>query len=419
MRDPAARPQSRFLSGNEALAIGAMEAGVSVAAAYPGTPSTEILEALATFPGVQAEWSVNEKVAFEVALGASMLGRRAITAMKHVGLNVAADTLMSSGLTGVGAGLVVAVADDVGFSSSQNEQDSRYWTRFAHLPVLEPSDAQQAYLMVREAFDISERHQVPVLIRMTTRVCHVKRAVRLEPPLPPPAAIPYVKDATRWIVTPNHVGKRLQVRAERDKALLAETEQSHWNTVHPGTDARLGIVASGPVCNAVREALPDAPLLALGFGAPLPLERIRRFAQTVEQLWVIEETEPLVETELRAAGLAVHGRSVLPPFAEITAAHIARGARILLGEAEAAPAAGPAQQVFVRPPTLCAGCGYLGIYYWLSRTPDAVVCGDIGCYTLGASPPWNRWTACWRWEHRSAWPAAWRGPWPARPRRDP
>ena len=143
---------------------------------------------------MQAEWSVNEKVALEVALGASMMGRRAITAMKHVGLNVAADTLMSSGLTGVGAGLVIAVADDVGFSSSQNEQDSRYWSRFAHLPVLEPSDAQEAYLMAREAFDLSERHQVPVLMRMTTRVCHVKRAVRLEAPLPTPARIPYVKD---------------------------------------------------------------------------------------------------------------------------------------------------------------------------------------------------------------------------------
>lgn len=394
MRDPAARPQSRFLSGNEALAIGAMEAGVSVAAAYPGTPSTEILETLASFPGVQAEWSVNEKVALEVALGASMLGRRSITAMKHVGLNVAADTLMSAGLTGAGAGMVIAVADDVGFSSSQNEQDSRYWSRFAHLPVLEPSDAQQAYGMVREAFDISERHQTPVLIRMTTRVCHVKRAVRLGPPLAPPSPIPNVKDPARWIVTPNHVGRRLQVRAERDKALLAETETSHWNTVQPGTDARLGIVASGPVCNAVREALPNAPLLALGFGAPLPVAMIRRFAQTVSQLWVIEETEPLVETELRAAGLAVHGRSVLPPFAEVTAAHVARGARILLGEAEPAAAAGAAQEVFVRPPTLCAGCGYMSVYYWLARTPDAIVCGDIGCYTLGASPPWNALDSC-------------------------
>jgi indolepyruvate ferredoxin oxidoreductase alpha subunit len=390
MRDAAVRPQSRFLSGNEALAIGAMEAGVSIAAAYPGTPSTEILETLATFAGVRAEWSVNEKVALEVALGASMMGRRAITAMKHVGLNVAADTLMSAGLTGVGAGLVIAVADDVGYSSSQNEQDSRYWGRFVHLPVLEPADAQEAYLMAREAFDLSERHQVPVLMRMTTRVCHVKRAVRIEDALPPPAPlIPYVKNTERWIVTPNHVGKRLEARANRGKAMLAEAETSKWNVIEPGSDRRLGIIASGPVRNAVREALPQAPLLSLGFSTPLPIGLARRFAASVDAVLVIEETEPLVETELRAAGLTVHGRSVLPPFGEVAAEHVARAARTVLGESEPATDAGAAQEVFTRPPTLCAGCGYLGVYYWLSRTPNAIVCGDIGCYTLGASPPWN------------------------------
>jgi indolepyruvate ferredoxin oxidoreductase alpha subunit len=215
--------------------------------------------------------------------------------------------------------------------------------------------------------------------------------VRLEAPLPPPARIPYVKDVERWIVTPNHVGKLLQARAERGTAMLAEAELSHWNAVEPGSDRRLGLVAFGPVRRAVREALPEAPLLSLGFSAPLPIERIRQFAATVDNLWVwvIEETEPLAETELRAAGLAVHGRSLLPPFAEVTAEHIARGARKLLGETESPASAGPAQPVFTRPPTLCAGCGYLGVYYWLSRTPNAIVCGDIGCYTLGASPPWN------------------------------
>jgi indolepyruvate ferredoxin oxidoreductase alpha subunit len=381
--------QTRFLSGNEALALGAHDAGVRVAAAYPGTPSTEIVESLATFPGLHAEWSVNEKVAFEVALGASMVGQRAITAMKHVGLNVAADTLMSSGLTGAAAGLVIAVADDVGFSSSQNEQDSRYWTRFAHLPVLEPRDAQEAYLMAREAFDLSERHQVPVLIRLTTRVCHVKRPVQLLAPLPPTPAIPYKKDADRWIVTPNHVGRRLEVRAARDAAMRAEAETSHWNVIHPGTDRRLGVVASGPACHAVREALPEAPLLSLGFGAPLPIALVRRFAATVDALLVVEETEPLVETELRAAGLAVHGRGLLPPFGEILAPHVAKAARAIFGETLPAIPSRPPQPVFTRPPTLCAGCGYLGVYYWLSRLPNAIVCGDIGCYTLGASPPWD------------------------------
>lgn len=383
------RPCSRFLSGNEAVALGALDAGLAVAAAYPGTPSTEIVETLAAAGGLHAEWSVNEKVAFEVAVGASMLGRRALTAMKHVGLNVAADTLMSSGLTGASGGLVIAVADDIGFSSSQNEQDSRYWSRFAHLPVLEPADAQQAYLMAREAFALSERHQVPVLLRLTTRVCHVKRAVHLLPPLSPTSPTAYRKDTERWIVTPNHVARRIEVRAERERAMRAEAEHSPWNTIEPGLDRRVGVVVSGPASHAVREALPDAPLLALGFSAPLPIELVKQFAAGVDALLVVEESEPLVATELRAAGLAVHGRELLPAYGEITAEHVARAARQVRGEAEPAAIGAPAQAVFPRPPTLCAGCGYLGVYYWLARMPDAIVCGDIGCYTLGASPPWN------------------------------
>jgi len=383
------RPCSRFLSGNEAVAFGALDAGLAVAAAYPGTPSTEIVETLAAAGGVYAEWSVNEKVALEVAVGASMVGRRALTAMKHVGLNVAADTLMSSGLTGAGAGLVIAVADDVGFSSSQNEQDSRYWSRFAHLPVLEPADAQEAYLMAREAFDLSERHQMPVLLRLTTRVCHVKRAVRLLAPLPAPAPLAYKKDPDRWIVTPNHVAGRLEVRAQREHALRAEAGQSHWNTIEAGLDRRLGVIVSGPARHAVREALPDAPLLALGFSAPLPVELARRFASGVDALLVVEETEPLVETELRAAGLAVHGRDLLPLYGEITADHVARAARQIVGDAEPGTCGPAPNAIFTRPPTLCAGCSYLGVYYWLARMPNAIVCGDIGCYTLGASPPWN------------------------------
>ena len=389
MPTPADPPQVKFLSGNEALAIGAAEAGVTIAAAYPGTPSTEIVQTLGSIPGVHAEWSVNEKVALEVALGGSMAGRRSLTAMKHVGLNVASDTLMSAGLTGVGAGFVVAVADDVGFSSSQNEQDSRTWSRFAHLPVLEPADAQEAYSMAREAFELSERHQVPVLLRVTTRVCHVKRAVRLEPPLPAPPRIEYKKDTSRWIVTPNHVGGRLAVRAGRDTAMRDEAESSRWNTIEPGADRRLGVIASGPARHAAREALPDAPLLSLGFSSPLPIGLARSFAAGVDAILVLEEADPLIENELRAAGLAVHGRSLLPPFGEILSEHIARAARIILGEAEPESAAGKKQQVFTRPPTLCAGCGYLGVYFWLARMPNAIVCGDIGCYTLGASPPWD------------------------------
>lgn len=390
MDTEATRSHSLFLSGNEAVAQGAFEAGVAVAAAYPGTPSTEILETLAAHEGIHAEWSVNEKVALEVALGASMDGRRALTAMKHVGLNVAADTLMSTGLTGASGGLVIAVADDVGFSSSQNEQDSRFWSRFVHLPVLEPADAQQAYEMAREAFDLSERHQVPVLLRLTTRVCHVKRTVRLRSgPAPAPAVIAYRKDPARWVLSPGHIAARLEARARRDLALAAEAEASHWNVERPGTDRRLGVIASGPVLHAVREALPDAPLLALGFSAPAPLARVRRFAAGVEAVLVVEESEPLLERELRAAGLPVHGRSLLPPHGEILAQHVAAAGRALLGEDDPAAAAPAPAPIFNRPPTLCAGCGHMGVYFWLSRLPDAIVCGDIGCYTLGASPPWN------------------------------
>lgn len=413
MLAPQPPSRRRFLSGNEALVLGAAEAGVAVAAAYPGTPSTEIVETLAQCEGVRAEWSVNEKVALEVALGASMAGSRALAAMKHVGLNVAADTLMAAALTGVNAGLVIAVADDVGFSSSQNEQDSRFWSRFAHLPMLEPRDPQQAYAMAREAFDLSERHQVPVLLRMTTRVCHVKRVVQtavapdtptaasptdagLDPGREAPAAAPaerprrpYTKDPARWVLSPAHVARRLELRAQRDAALRAEAEVSAWNEIEPGRDRRLGVISSGPVALSVREALPDAPMLVLGLSSPLPLELARRFAAGVDQVLVVEESESVLEGELRAAGIAVHGRALLPAYGEINAAHVARAARRLLGEPDAEAGTATPSTVFQRPPTLCAGCGYMGVYFWLARLPRTIVCGDIGCYTLGSSPSWN------------------------------
>lgn len=389
MLAPQTSAQRRFLSGNEALVLGAHEAGLKVAAAYPGTPSTEIVELLARCEGVHAEWSVNEKLALEVAVGASMVGTRALAAMKHVGLNVASDTLMSIGLTGVNAGLVIAVADDVGFSSSQNEQDSRYWGRFAHLPVLEPRDPQDAYRMARAAFDLSERHRMPVLLRMTTRVCHVKRTVELDAALPAPVPQAYTKDPRRWVLSPAHVAGRMQARAQAEAALREEAEVSPWNHVEPGSDRRLGLIASGPAALAAREALPDAPMLVLGLSTPLPLGLARSFAAGVDQLLVIEESEPLLTTELRAAGIAVHGRERLPPWGEVRAADVQRAAQQLLGIAQTPAAAASAKPVFARPPTLCADCGYLGIYFWLARLPDAVVCGDIGCYTLGSSPSWN------------------------------
>ena len=382
---------AEFLSGNEAVARGAWEAGVELAAAYPGTPSTEIVETLARLPGVYAEWSTNEKVALEVALGASMTGRRAITAMKHVGLNVASDSLMTMGLVGVKAGLVIAVSDDVGFSSSQNEQDTRFWGRFVHLPVLEPADAADALAMTREAFELSERHAVPVLLRLTTRVSHVKRVVATgERAMPDAARHGYEKDVARWIITPNHVGKRLELRALRDAALAREAAQSCWNFLLPGSDRRIGFVVSGPAWHAVREAFPGAPVLKLGFSHPLPVSLARELAGLCERVVVVEEVEPIVEAELKAAGLAVHGKDVLPLQGEITVPVLERAVARLLGDRSANDPAPPKPaRVFPRPPTLCAGCPYMGVYFWLGQLKDAIICGDIGCYTLGCGEPWN------------------------------
>jgi indolepyruvate ferredoxin oxidoreductase alpha subunit len=380
-----------FLSGNEAVARGAWEAGVEIAAAYPGTPSTEVLETLAGLPGVYAEWSTNEKVALEVALGASMTGRRAISAMKHVGLNVAADTLMTMGLVGVKAGLVIAVSDDIGFSSSQNEQDSRFWGRFVHLPVLEPADAAEAYAMTREAFSISERHQVPVLLRLTTRVSHVKRTLHVgEREAPDAARHGYRRDVERWIITPNHVGRRLELRAQRDAALAEEAAASRWNAFEPGTDQSVGFVVSGAAYHVVREAFPQAPVLKLGFSHPLPLALARRLAARVERILVVEESEPIVEAELKAAGIAVSGKQVLPLQGEMTVPVLERAVARLLGREPGVAADMQApQRVFPRPPTLCAGCPYMGVYFWLGQLKDAIICGDIGCYTLGCGEPWN------------------------------
>jgi indolepyruvate ferredoxin oxidoreductase alpha subunit len=380
-----------FLSGNQATARGAWEAGVEVAAAYPGTPSTEILQTLAELPGVYAEWSTNEKVALEVALGASMTGRRAITAMKHVGLNVAADSLMTMGLVGVKAGLVIAVSDDIGFASSQNEQDSRFWGRFVHLPVLEPADAAEAHAMTREAFALSERHQVPVLLRLTTRVSHVKRTLDTgERQAPDPSRHGYQRDVERWIITPNHVGKRIELRAQRDAALAAESAGSRWNVLEPGTDPRVGFVVSGAAYHAVREAFPLAPVLKLGFSHPLPVLLARRLAANAERIVVVEESEPIVESELKAAGLAVHGKDLLPAQGEMTAPVLERAVARLLSRAPGSATEMPKPRpVFPRPPTLCAGCPYMGVYFWLGQLKNAIICGDIGCYTLGCGEPWN------------------------------
>ena len=391
---PAPASSRLLLSGNEAVARAVWEAGVKVAAAYPGTPSTEMLEVIATYPDLYAEWSVNEKVSLEVAIGAAYAGSRAFCCMKHVGMNVASDALMTLTLTGVIGGLVIAIADDVGLSSSQNEQDSRYWGRFAHVPVFEPADSQEAYAMTLAAFDLSERYQVPVILRMTTRINHVKALVTVGERTVHVAA-GFKKESGRFVMVPGNAGKRIPLMFERDGRLRQEAENSPLNILEPGRDRRVGFITSGPAYMHVRESFPDAPVLKLGFSCPVPVAKCRALAALVDQVVVVEEVEPLVETELKAQGIPVLGKDILPLQGELSPNVLRPAIARLLGEPEPAqvPMVRPAQ-IFPRPPTMCVACPHLGVYYTLSQVRNLNISGDIGCYTLGAGHPWNALDTC-------------------------
>ena len=361
----AARPapaQSRLLmSGNDAVSRAVWEAGVRVAAAYPGTPATEMLEVISTYPDLYAEWSVNEKVSLEVAFGAAMAGSRAFCAMKHVGMNVASDALMTMTLTGVSGGLVIAIADDVGLSSSQNEQDSRYWGRFAHVPVLEPADSQEAHDFTLAAFELSERFQVPVILRMTTRICHVKGLVTVGERQERTVS-GFTKDVGRWVMVPGAAGRRLPLMFERENKLRAEAEVSPLNIVETGRDHRVGFVTSGPAYMHVRESFPDAPVLKLGFSCPVPFDLVRKFAAQCDQLVVVEEVEPLIETEIKAQGIVAVGKHILPRSGELSPSVLKPAIARLLGEPVPDVATALPMQVFPRPPTMCVACPHLGVY---------------------------------------------------------
>jgi indolepyruvate ferredoxin oxidoreductase alpha subunit len=382
-----------LLSGNEAVARAVWEAGVKVAAAYPGTPSTEMLEVIATYPDLYAEWSVNEKVSLEVAIGAAYAGSRAFCCMKHVGMNVASDALMTLTLTGVIGGLVIAIADDVGLSSSQNEQDSRYWGRFAHLPVLEPSDSQEAYEMTLYGYELSEKFQVPVILRMTTRINHVKALVTVGE-RSAKAAAGFRKDPARWVMTPTGASKRIPLMFARDVELRAAAEASPLNVIEPGSDRRVGFIASGTAYMHVKECFPDAPVLKLGFTCPLPFDKCRELAALAERVVVVEEVEPLVETELKAQGLTVHGKDILPLQGELAPNVLRPAIARLLGVPVPETTAAKAMPLFPRPPTMCVACPHLGVYYTLSQVRNLTISGDIGCYTLGAGHPWNALDTC-------------------------
>ncbi len=381
--EPAA-PAGRLLLGNHAIARGAYEAGVVVAAGYPGTPGTEILEALAAWPDVYVEWATNEKVAFDVALGAALGGVRALVAAKHVGLNVAADPLMTAAYTGVGAGLVVVSADDPGMHSSQNEQDNRFYARFAGLPMLEPADAAEAKAFTAAAFDLSEAFDVPVLVRTTTRVSHGSGVVtiagrRARPPRG------FHRDPARYVMLPAYARARHPILLDR-LARLADAADASPLVRTEFRDRRVGIVTSGVAYEYVREVLPEASVLKLGFSFPLPLGRIREFAASVERLLVVEELEPLVEDALRADGLRVEGKAFFPRTGELTP-DLVRDGLVRAGVLDAAPARSvPAPPAAPRPPVLCPGCPHT-VPYMALRQLGAVVAGDIGCYTLAALAP--------------------------------
>ena len=390
---PAAAGSRLLMSGNEAVARAVWAAGTRVAAAYPGTPSTEILECLAGYPDLYSEWSVNEKVSLEVAFGAAMAGSRSFCAMKHVGLNVASDALMTMTLTGVSGGLVIAVADDVGLSSSQNEQDSRYWGRFAHVPVLEPADSQEAHDLTLAAFELSERFEVPVILRLTTRICHVKGVVRTGERSAHSAA-GFTKDVGRWVMVPSAAGRRLPLMFDRERRLRAEAEVSPLNFAEPGSDRRVGFITSGPTYMHVRESFPAAPVFKLGLSFPLPFDSLRRFAAGCERVVVVEEVEPLIETELQAQGIAVTGKQILPLSGELSPQVLRPAIARLLGEPVPEDSTVAPMKVFPRPPTMCVACPHLGVYYTLSQLRNVTISGDIGCYTLGFGEPWNALDAC-------------------------
>lgn len=375
----------KLLSGNEAIAQGAREAGVLFASAYPGTPSTEVLETISRQGDIRVQWAPNEKVAYEVACGVALGGGRALVAMKHVGVNVAADPLFSSSYSGVNGGLVLVSADDPAMHSSQNEQDNRHLARAAKIPVLEPSDSQEAKDFVRMAFDISEELDTPVMLRVTTRICHSMSPVVVDADAvyQRRAIRPYRRKMSKNVLLPVHARRRHEVVEVRLKRLAQLGESAReLNRIYWG-DRTIGIVTSGIVYQYVREAVPHASILKLGLTYPLPADLVREFAAGVDELYVVEELDPFLEGEIRALGLRPVGKEVFPLTGELDPDKVAAVFGTDLGGdgVEAVD-----EQLPVRPPVLCAGCGHRAAFYTLSKM-GLVVTGDIGCYTLGTLPP--------------------------------
>ena len=374
--------EKKLLTGDEAVARGVYEAGGKFASAYPGTPSTEILENLINYKEVYAEWAPNEKVALEAAIGACWGGVRSIASMKHVGLNVAADPLFTFAYTGVNAGMIIVTADEPGQFSSQNEQDNRYYALSAKIPMVEPSDSQEAIDMVKTAYKVSEDFDTPVLMRMTTRVCHSKSLVEFQDRVEVPDK-EYEKNPAKFLMVPAHAIKRRVILEDRMSKLKEYTETTPLNFIEKG--GKIGVVVSGGAYQYAKEVFGDsASYLKLGFTNPLPDKLLKEFYSLVDKVYVIEEDDPYLEMWIKANGFAVHGKDTFPAFGEMTPDVIRKS----LGY-ETAEIAPTSQKVVPRPPTLCAGCPHRGLFYDLGKRKDIVVTGDIGCYTLGFAPPYN------------------------------
>ncbi|MBQ4049650.1 MAG: indolepyruvate ferredoxin oxidoreductase subunit alpha [Clostridia bacterium] len=384
--------QKVLMTGNEAIARGAWEAGVRFAAAYPGTPSTEILENLSTYKDIDAQWSPNEKVALEAAFGASVAGGRAFASMKHVGINVAADPLFTIAYSGSNAGLVIVTADEPGQHSSQNEQDNRNFARHAKMPMLEPADSQECKDMVKLAFDMSEEYDCPVLIRVTTRVCHSKSLVelceRVEKPI-----VPYVKNAKKYVDVPANARiRRVEVEKHMD-ALKVFSNETALNVVEDN-GKKIGVITSGMCYHYAREVFEnEANYLRIGFSFPLPMGKIAEFCKGLDKVYIIEENDEFIEDAVKMLGFgniaygkyAPDGSRFFHYCGELTSDVI----RATVTGQAFKPVDFDRTKIVARPPALCAGCPHRGLFYELGKRKNVVVSGDIGCYTLAFAPPYN------------------------------
>ncbi len=370
----------KLLIGNQAVAFGLHDGGLGVVSSYPGTPSTEITEFLSEFDDIHSEWAPNEKVACEVAFGASLAGARSACAMKHVGLNVAADPLFTLAYTGVNGGMVICVADDPAMHSSQNEQDSRHYAIASKVPMLEPADSQEAYTFAKTAFELSEKFDTPVILRMCTRIAHSQSLVETAEKIPA-VLKDYKKDPAKYIMMPANAIKRHPFVEERTLKIQEFSENCIYNTVEMN-DSKIGIITSGCSYQYVKEVMGEsASILKIGMPNPLPVKTIKDFAQKVEKLYIIEELDPVIETFVRSLGIECIGKEMFSLLGEFSQSTIAKAFN-----KEEKPFVSADSIIPNRPPMMCAGCPHRGLFYTLAKNKITVL-GDIGCYTLGAVPP--------------------------------